>query len=66
MIYRKNINDIGERRQLGYVLVGTKRCLSILADHDMFDNNGSKMGEKDWKHVQASTLLEFVVMTYPK
>ena len=20
----------------------------------MFDNNGSKMGEKDWKHVQAS------------
>ena len=32
----------------------------------MFDNNGSKMGEKDWKHVQASTLLEFVVITNPK
>ena len=36
------------------LLVDTKRCVSILADHDMFDNNGSKMGEKDWKHVQAS------------
>ena len=32
----------------------------------MFDNNSSKMGEKDWKHVQASALLEFVVMTIPK
>lgn len=51
---------------MGNVLVDAKRCLSILADYDMFDNNRSKMGEIDWKQVQTSTLLEFIVMTDSK
>ena len=51
----------------GAALLGLAKYIYIyIYIYIMFDNNRSKMGEIDWKQVQASTLLEFDVMTDTK